>query len=105
MSNVETKRIRHTKYVQFMLEVEELIRNGWSFVPAGSTNFGVQLVANFQRSVKQEAKPEEVKGEFKSELKPETTTNEEVSEKATPVKTQVKTDTKTTTKKAATKDV
>ena len=56
MSNVETKRIRHTKYVQFMLEVEELIRNGWSFVPTGSTNFGVQLVANFQRSVKQEVK-------------------------------------------------
>lgn len=53
MSNVETKRIRHTKYVQFMLEVEELVRNGWSFVPAGSTNFGVQLIANFERSVKQ----------------------------------------------------
>lgn len=105
MSNVETKRIRHTKYVQFMLEVEELIRNGWSFVPAGSTNFGVQLVANFQRSVKQEVKPEEVKGEFKSELKPETTTNEEVAEKVTPVKTQVKTDTKTTIKKPASKEV
>ncbi|QXM18471.1 hypothetical protein Phab24_id025 [Acinetobacter phage Phab24] len=102
MSNVETKRIRHTKYVQFMLEVEELIRNGWSFVPAGSTNFGVQLVANFQRSVKQEVKPEEVKGEFKSELKPETTTtDQEVSEKATPVKTQVK----SSAKKAVTKDV
>ncbi|QEP53196.1 putative DNA primase [Acinetobacter phage BS46] len=96
MSNVETKRIRHTKYVQFMLEVEELIRNGWSFVPAGSTNFGVQLVANFQRSVKQEVK---------SDVKPETTANEEVSEKVTPVKTQVKTDTKTTAKKAATKEV
>ena len=76
MSNVETKRIRHTKYVQFMLEVEELIRNGWSFVPAGSTNFGVQLVANFQRSVKQESKSEEVK----VDVKPETTTNEEASE-------------------------
>lgn len=97
MSNVETKRIRHTKYVQFMLEVEELIRNGWSFVPAGSTNFGVQLVANFQRSVKQEVKSEEVKGD----VKPETTTNEEVTEKVTPVKTQVK----STAKKAATKDV
>lgn len=97
MSNVETKRIRHTKYVQFMLEVEELIRNGWSFVPAGSTNFGVQLVANFQRSVKQEVKSEEVKGD----VKPETTTNEEVTEKVTPVKTQVK----STAKKAATKEV
>lgn len=92
MSNVETKRIRHTKYVQFMLEVEELIRNGWSFVPAGSTNFGVQLVANFQRSVKQE-------------VKSETTVTEEVAEKVTPVKTQVKTDTKTTAKKAASKEV
>ena len=96
MSNVETKRIRHTKYVQFMLEVEELIRNGWSFVPAGSTNFGVQLVANFQRSVKQE-------------VKSETTATEEVAEKVTPVKTQVKSDTKsdtkTTTRKTATKEV
>lgn len=105
MSNVETKRIRHTKYVQFMLEVEELIRNGWSFVPAGSTNFGVQLVANFQRSVKQEVKYEEAKGD----IKPEATTTEEVAEKVTPVKTQVKSDTKsdtkTTAKKAATKDV
>ena len=100
MSNVETKRIRHTKYVQFMLEVEELIRNGWSFVPAGSTNFGVQLVANFQRSVKQEVKSEEVKGEVKSDVKPETSTTEEVVEKVTPVKTQVK----TSTRKTATKE-
>lgn len=91
MSNVETKRIRHTKYVQFMLEVEELIRNGWSFVPAGSTNFGVQLVANFQRSVKQEVKSEDVQ--------PEATDDKEVVEKTTPVKAQVKPSTQKTTNK------
>lgn len=88
MSNVETKRIRHTKYIQFMLEVEELIRNGWSFVPAGSTNFGVQLIANFERSVKQGEKPTQdvveknVDGEVLSVGKP--------ADKSTPVKATVK---------------
>ena len=92
MSNVETKRIRHTKYVQFMLEVEELIRNGWSFVPAGSTNFGVQLIANFQRSVNQDVKTADAPVEPKTE-------SEVVVEKTTPVKAQVK----PTAQKAATK--
>ena len=96
MSNVETKRIRHTNYVQFLLEVQELIQNGWSFVANGSATIGgVQFAANFQRSAKQsEAKTEVVKDVAKEEAV-ETTESAE-----TPVKTSVKTQTaKTTTKK------
>lgn len=99
MSNVETKRIRHTNYVQFLLEVQELIQNGWSFVANGSATIGgVQFTANFQRSTKQsEDKPEVVKEVVKEE-EVNDTKQPEVPQQ--PVKAAVKTQTaKTTTKK------
>ncbi|CAH1066660.1 Uncharacterised protein [Acinetobacter phage MD-2021a] len=101
MSNVETKRIRHTNYVQFLLEVQELIQNGWSFVANGSATIGgVQFTANFQRSAKQsEAKQEVVKEDVKEEVV-ETKQSETTESDKTPVKATVKTQTtKTTTKK------
>lgn len=98
MSNVETKRIRHTNYVQFLLEVQELIQNGWSFVANGSATIGgVQFTANFQRSAKQsETKSDAVKEVVKDDGG-ETEQNESSQQ---PVKASVKTQTtKTTTKK------
>ena len=105
MSNVETKRIRHTNYVQFLLEVQELIQNGWSFVANGSATIGgVQFTANFQRSAKQSEDKQEVVKEASKEVAKEEaaeTKQSETTESAkTPVKASVKTQTaKTTTKK------
>lgn len=96
MSNVETKRIRHTNYVQFLLEVQELIQNGWSFVANGSATIGgVQFTANFQRSAKQsEGKSEVAKAELAKEVvkeEPAETQQEETTESAkAPVKAAVK---------------
>ncbi|HCH9337364.1 TPA: hypothetical protein NNW70_004293 [Salmonella enterica] len=102
MSNVETKRIRHTNYVQFLLEVQELIQNGWSFVANGSATIGgVQFTANFQRSTKQSEEAKEVvKKEVVKEESAETQQVETAEPAKTPVKASVKTQTaKTTTKK------
>lgn len=101
MSNVETKRIRHTNYVQFLLEVQELIQNGWSFVANGSATIGgVQFTANFQRSAKQSEAKVEVAKEVVKEEPAETKQSETTESAKTPVKASVKTQTaKTTTKK------
>lgn len=101
MSNVETKRIRHTNYVQFLLEVQELIQNGWSFVANGSATIGgVQFTANFQRSAKQSEAKVEVAKEVVKEEPAETKQSETTESTKTPVKAAVKTQTtKSTTKK------